>query len=120
MLESGALRSRAHQALARIGAPRAGPAQLPQRASRDAEVRRLAVEASVECGTDVGRVEARVPIAQGEDRKALEASSHGFPDAGAVAPVHVVVRASDDRRSGRAIPPATGPRDAAAHTRSSR
>jgi HEAT repeat protein len=83
MLETGAppLQRPALEALARIGAPRAVPAMLPLVGSRDAEVRRGAIEAIAACGEEVVEaVKARVPIAQGEERKSLDAILARFGD----------------------------------------
>ncbi|UJR86172.1 HEAT repeat domain-containing protein [Sandaracinus amylolyticus] len=83
MLETGAppLQRPALEALARIGAPRALPAMLPLAGARDPDVRRLAIDAIVACGEEVvEQVKARVPTAQGEERKALDAILARFGD----------------------------------------
>ena len=83
MLETGAppLQRPALEALSRIGAPRALPAMLPLAGSRDPDVRRHAIDAIVACGEEVvEQVKARLPAAQGEERKALDAILARFGD----------------------------------------
>lgn len=122
MLETGAppLQRPALDALARIGAPRAVPAMLPLLGSRDAEVRQLAVEAVVACGEEVvEQVKARVPTAQGEERKALDAILARFGDRKEAATTLLANLESADPEVARAVAMHVRPRikDADAKTR---
>ncbi|GAB4204445.1 MAG: hypothetical protein OHK0013_19410 [Sandaracinaceae bacterium] len=68
-------------ALAKIASAKAVPSILPLLGSRDAEVRKLAVDAVVACGEDVVPiVRERMKCVQGEERKALDAVLARFGD----------------------------------------
>lgn len=60
-------------ALVKIASTKAAPAIFPLLASKDGEVRALAVDALVACGEDVvPKVKQRMPLAEGPERKALD------------------------------------------------
>ncbi len=60
-------------ALVKIASIKAAPAIFPLLASKDPEVRALAIEALVACGEDVvAKVKQRMPVAEGAERKALD------------------------------------------------
>ncbi len=79
--DSPPLQRPALASLAKIASPKAVPAILPLLGSRDAEVRKLAVDAIVACGEDiVPIVRDRAKLVQGEERKALDAVLARFGD----------------------------------------
>jgi len=79
--DSPPLQRPALASLVKIASPKAVPAILPLLGSRDAEVRKLAVDAIVACGEDiVPIVRDRSKLVQGEERKALDAVLARFGD----------------------------------------
>ncbi len=68
-------------ALVKIGSARVAPSIFPLLASKDADVRALAVDALVACGEDVvPKVKERMSVAEGAERKALDAILARFGD----------------------------------------
>ena len=83
MLETGSppLQRPALEALAKIGPKSAASAMLVLLGSRDAEVRSCAVNALAACGDDiVPKLRERIAMAQGDERKALDAVLARFGD----------------------------------------
>jgi HEAT repeat protein len=79
--DSAPLQRPALASLARIASPKSVPSILPLLASKDAEVRKLAVDAIVACGEDVVPiVKERIGLVQGDERKALDAVLARFGD----------------------------------------
>lgn len=79
--ESPPLQRPALAALARIGTAKAAAATFPLLASKDSEVRALAVDALVAGGDDVvQRVRQRIPLAAPDERRALDAVLARFGD----------------------------------------
>jgi HEAT repeat protein len=118
--DSPPLQRPALAALARIASAKAVPAILPLLGARDAEVRRLAVDAVVACGEDVlPVVRERMKTAQGQERKALDAVLARFGDKKEAVHTLLVGLESSDPDVARAVAFELRPRvkDADAKTR---
>lgn len=79
--ESPPLQRPALTALVKIGSARVAPSIFPLLASKDPDVRALAVDALVACGEDVvPKVKERMSVAEGAERKALDGVLARFGD----------------------------------------
>lgn len=106
MLESGSppVQKPALDALVKIGAKSAVSALLPLLSSRDAEVRARTVDALEACGDDVvPKLRARIALAQGDERKALDAVLARFGDTKDAVHTLLVGLESSDPEVARAV-----------------
>jgi HEAT repeat protein len=118
--DSPPLQRPALAALVKIASAKAVPAILPLLGARDAEVRKLAVDAVVACGEDVlPVVRDRMKTVQGEERKALDAVLARFGDKKEAVHTLLVGLESSDPDVARAVAFELRPRvkDADARTR---